>query len=57
VSHEETELTRLLLLNEDDARPSALNAPEDEREYDEYVTILETRVIDLGSIPYEDVED
>jgi len=48
VSHEEEELKLLLASKEEDVRERSYNAPEDERDYDEYLTILEARVIDLA---------
>jgi hypothetical protein len=48
VSHEEEELTRLLEASEDDVRQTAMNADDDDRDYEEYVSILEARVIDLA---------
>jgi len=45
--HEEAELTKLLNANADNVRPTAMNAEEDERDMDEYMKVLESRVIDL----------
>lgn len=47
-SHEEEELERLLKASEEDARPRAINAPNDNRDYSEYLQILEARVVDLS---------
>lgn len=47
--HEEAELAEMLRANEDELRPTAINAEEDDREVDEYLKVLEKRVIDLAS--------
>jgi hypothetical protein len=46
--HEEAELAEMLRKNEDELRPTAMNAEEDDREVDEYLKVLEKRVIDLA---------
>lgn len=46
--HEEKELAEMLKANEDNVRPTALNAKEDDRSEDEYMKILESRVLDLN---------
>jgi len=52
VSHEEKDLNEILSSKED-VRVTAINADEDERDYDEYLTILESRVIDIASMQDE----
>jgi hypothetical protein len=47
VSHEEKDLKEILSVQYD-VREAAINAPEDDRDYEEYRTILEARVIDLA---------
>ena len=47
VSHEEEDLKALLASNED-VRVTAINGDDDERDYAEYLDILEARVIDLA---------
>ena len=46
--HEEKELAEMLKANEDNVRPTALNAEEDDRDMEEYMKVLESRVIDLA---------
>ena len=48
VSHEEKDLKEILSVQYD-VRETAKNAPEDTRDYAEYLDILEARVIDLSS--------
>lgn len=45
---EETELAKLLRANQDELRPTAKNAEADDRDIEEYLSILESRVIDLS---------
>jgi hypothetical protein len=45
--HEEAELTEMLRKNVEELRPTAINAEVDEREVDEYLKVLESRVVDL----------
>lgn len=47
VSHEEEELKKILA-GEMEERPNSYNAPEDDRSNDEYIKILEARVVDLS---------
>ena len=46
--HEEKELAEMLRVNQDNVRPTAMNAEEDDRDMDEYLKVLESRVIDLA---------
>lgn len=48
INHEEKELKELLSLNKDDIRKTAKNTTSDDRDIDEYLNILESRVVDLG---------
>ena len=46
--HEEKELAEMLKANADNVRPTALNAEQDERDMEEYMKVLESRVLDLS---------
>lgn len=48
IAHEEEELNRLLSANMDEERIVCYNAPFDERSNEEYLSILEARVVDLS---------
>ena len=48
VAHEEEELSKLLKANDEEIRQTARNVDEDDRDIDEYLKILESRVIDLN---------
>ena len=50
VSHEGKELTKLLKANEDNVRQTAKNTSTDDRPYDEYMDILEARVVELAGV-------
>ncbi len=47
-SHEEEELERLLKASEEDVRISSYNAPQDNRDYSEYLSILNARVKEIN---------